>query len=94
MRNRVLRLSAKFHRTRRLLAQPGSPAAAALAATIARLLAADLPAPQDAYTMIAPPVIGYWFRRVPGCNLWVLYSFDDEQLTLRSLTDEPPIPTG
>jgi hypothetical protein len=41
---------------------------------------------------LMPPVARYYFRRVPGFNLWIFYAFDDTELVLVSLTRNPPIP--
>jgi len=41
---------------------------------------------------MAPPVARWWFRRVPGSNLWVLFTFDAVSVTLQSLTNNPLIP--
>ena len=50
-----------------------------------------LPGPQDAETLV-PPVLRYWFRRVSGFNLWLLFAFDDAELIAVGLTAKPPIP--
>jgi hypothetical protein len=50
-----------------------------------------LPGPNDAETMM-PPVAIYWFRRIPGHNLWLYFSFSDTSVTAVSLTQRPPVP--
>jgi hypothetical protein len=54
------------------------------------MLAAELPGSDREGLM--PPVARYWFRRVPGHNLWLWYAFDDAELILVSLTSTPPVP--
>ncbi len=39
-----------------------------------------------------PPTARYWFRRVPGQNLWIYFSFDDVTVYLVTLSAKPPIP--
>jgi len=39
-----------------------------------------------------PPVARYWFRRVPGHNLWLFFAFDQVELIAVSLTGRPPVP--
>jgi len=39
-----------------------------------------------------PPVARYWFRRVPGQNLWIYFAFDEAALYLVTLSGRPPIP--
>jgi hypothetical protein len=80
-----------FLRGRARLVEPGTQVAQALASVIARLLSAELPGPQDAETLV-PPVRRCWFRRIPGCNLWLLFTYDDDRLVLRALTNSPPVP--
>ena len=91
MRGRLLKISSRFQRAQRRLVRPGTSSAQGLAATIARLQLAELPGPLDSETM-APPVARWWFRRVPGSNLWVLFTFDAVSVTLQALTNNPPIP--
>jgi len=31
-------------------------------------------------------------RRVSGFNLWVFYTFSDDNVTLRTLSNSPPVP--
>ena len=91
MQGRILRVSARFRRAQQRLITPGTPVAQGLAATIARLMQGKLPGPLDAETLV-PPVGCWWFRRVSGSNVWVLFTFDESTLTLHSLTANPPIP--
>ena len=90
MSGRILKISLRFQRAQRRLLRPGTPSAQGLAATIARLQLGDLPGPLDAETLV-PPVARWWFRRVAGANLWVLFTFDSSCVTLRSLANNPPI---
>jgi hypothetical protein len=89
---RIPRVTERFNRAvRRLGATSGSPAGVALNKTIRAMLSAKLPGPQDAEGLM-PPVARYWFRRVPAFNLWLWFAFDDGELILVSLTDDPPVP--
>ena len=57
----------------RVRLRPG-PEMEALAATVRAIASSDvLPGPFDAPTQI-PPVHRAWFRRVPGCNVWLLFT--------------------
>jgi hypothetical protein len=69
----------------------GSASAQALAATFGRLQSGVLPGPLDR-EMLIPPVRRAWWRRVPGCNLWVLFSFDETKVTVLGLVSTPPVP--
>jgi hypothetical protein len=51
----------------------------------------ELPTAQDAEAM-SPPVAIYWFPRVPRCNLWIRFVFDDHRVSLLGITTTPPIP--
>ena len=66
-----------------------------LARTVGECAAAlsrdDLPTLQDAEAMM-PPTSIYWFRRVPGANLWIWFTFDDQRVFLVSLTAKPSSP--
>jgi hypothetical protein len=87
-----LRLSERFNRSvRRLGAVGGTPAGAALGRLLATLLREELPGPQDAEALM-PPVARYWFRRVPGQNLWLYFAFSEADLYAVSLTQRPPVP--
>jgi hypothetical protein len=55
------------------------------------MLTAELPGTQDAETLM-PPAARHWFRRVPGQNLWLYFSFSETALFAVSLTRQPPIP--
>jgi hypothetical protein len=60
--------------------------------TIGALAAAtELPGASD-YEASVNPVGKAWVRRVGGRNLWLWYRFTDEELTLVTVTIEPPIP--
>ena len=88
---RILRLSERFNRAVRRLGVAGSPAGKALASLLADLQREPLPGLQDAEAMM-PPVAIYWFRRVPGHNLWLYFSWSDDELFAVSLSPHPPIP--
>jgi hypothetical protein len=70
---------------------PDTVSGRALNALLASMLAAELPGTQDAETLM-PPTARYWFRRVPGQNLWLYFAFSETQLFAVSLTRQPPIP--
>ena len=63
-----------------------------MARCIAALAREPLPTMQDMETMKPPVSSIYWFRRVPEMNLWIWFLFNDEYVTLISLTDKPPTP--
>ena len=42
--------------------------------------------------LLMPPVVRVWSRRVDGFNLWVFYEFNERQLIVVTLTQNPPIP--
>ena len=89
--SRVPRLTRRFHDSRaRADVAPGSPAARALAATIAALARAEgLPGPDD-YETIIPPTDEAFVRRVPSHNLWILYRFDASEVRLVGIVKHPP----
>jgi hypothetical protein len=87
---RVLRLKRGFAIARHRIAA-GTPAAAALAATLARLTTATLPGPQDSPVLV-PPVLRAWSRRVPGFNLWVFFTFTESAVDVLTVATTPPVP--
>lgn len=89
---RILRLTPRFRADiQRLGASGSTPPRRALASTLTAMLAAELPGPLDFEAMI-PPTRFAWVRRVPGCNLWVFYTFDAAELRAVALTASPPVP--
>ncbi len=84
-------LSTRFQARRKALGLTSGPAKFALAATIANIARGPLPGPQDVETLM-PPISRYWFRRVPGHNLWVYFAFDETQLVIANVTARPPVP--
>lgn len=62
----------------------------ALSGTLRSVLARDLPGPLD-YPVAIPPTRTAWLRRVPDCNLWVFYNFDDAEVRVVALTGSPPV---
>jgi hypothetical protein len=88
---RILRLTERFNRAARRLGVSGTLAGVEVAKVLASIRRESLPSPQDAETMM-PPVAIYWFRRVPGHNLWLYFSFSDDEVTAVTLTQKPPIP--
>ena len=87
---RALRLTRRFFRSRRHLIVPGTLPAAALAGTLARLMAGPLPKPHD-FEALAPIVGVAWVRRVPNLDLWVFFRFDDLEVTVLAVTSRPPV---
>jgi hypothetical protein len=87
---RILRLTERFQFSRQLLIQPRTLPAAALAATLGRLLNAQPPGPLDTRTLF-PSVGIVWVRRVPGLPLWLYYSFNDVELTMHDIRNREPI---
>jgi hypothetical protein len=69
---------------------PRTAPAAALAATLARLMTGDLPKPQD-FEALAPVIGTAWVRRVPGHDLWIFFRFDAVEVTVVSLTTRSPV---
>jgi hypothetical protein len=67
------------------------PTRRALRATLRSLESDALPGPLD-YRVAIPPTRLAWVRRVPGCNLWVFYTFDDAEVRPVALTATPPAP--
>ena len=88
---RVPRLTEGFIRRRRALGLTSGASATALARTVGALARGPLPGAADFETLV-PPVRRYWVRRVSGFNLWVFYTFSDDNVTLRTLSNSPPVP--
>ena len=91
MPTRILRLSERFNRAVRRLGVAGTPAGQALASTLVSMQQETLPGPLDAEAMMPPTAI-YWFRRIPGQNLWLYFSWSNTELYAVSLTARPPVP--
>ena len=70
-------------------AAPRTLPAAALAATLGRLMTGPLPKPQD-FEALAPVIGVAWARRVADLDLWVFFRFDDDEVTIIGLTARPP----
>lgn len=89
---RRVRVSTWYARTSgRVLNRP-SPRADAVARTARALAAAsELPGPGD-YESTTHPVGRAWVRRVAGRNLWLWYRFNDDEVTLVTVTTDPPVP--
>jgi hypothetical protein len=70
------------------------PRADAIGRTIRALAASDdLPGASD-YEARTHPIGLAWVRRVGGRNLWLWYRFSDDEVTLITVTVEPPVPSG
>jgi hypothetical protein len=89
---RRLRLTHGYARSfSRLSATWTEPARRGLRATVNALSVEALPGPLD-YEVAIPPTRRAWVRRVPNCNLWVFYTFDDVDVRVVALTATPPVP--
>lgn len=90
---RRVRVSAWYARVAGPLLTRGTPRADAVGRTTRALVAADeLPGASD-YEARTHPVGRAWVRRVGNRNLWVWYRFTDEEVTLITVTMEPPVPS-
>jgi len=92
MGKRVLRVSTTFSRSvEKLGIRAGSPGYHAVSGTMRALQRAEkLPGAGDYETAFTPGRAHV--RRVPGHNLWLLYRFDDEHVTVMSARNQPPLP--
>jgi hypothetical protein len=88
---RTITLNPRFLSRRIALGVTSGPVATAIRATIVALAREPLPGAQDAETLM-PPVARYWFRRVPGQNLWLYFAFDDVELFVVNISARPPVP--
>jgi hypothetical protein len=87
---RILRLTERYHFSAQFFVQPRTLPAAALAATLGRILNGLLPGPLDTCALF-PPVGAVWVRRVLGQALWLYYDFDDVELTVHDVRNREPI---
>ncbi len=90
---RVVRLSPLFlGRLKGLGVRRGSPAAAAVGATIAALAESKrLPGLLDTSALV-PPTTSAFVRRVAGRNLWLWYRVTATELAMVTVTSSPPVP--
>lgn len=89
---RQLRLGQQYlARARSAGGAPRTPQGAAVGQAIAKLAAADLPLAGDFESPIAPTGRA-WVHRVTGTNVWLWYRFTDAELTVVTLTNNPPVP--
>ena len=92
MTTRLVQTTRGYLRSAARLGVEGTSAGRKLGRTINAVAAAStLPGSGDGVG-IMPPSVTAWVRRVPGAALWLWYTFTDETLTLRALTDTPPPP--
>jgi hypothetical protein len=88
---RRVRVSTWYARAAGTLLKRGTPRANAVGRTIRALAAAgDLPGASD-YEARTHPVGRAWVRRVGSRNLWLWYRFNEEEVTLITVTTEPPV---
>lgn len=91
MARRITRLSTTLGRSLdRIGVRSGTALHRAVYATIRSLGTDALPGAGDYETSFAPGVAHV--RRVPAQNLWLLYRFDDEHVTVMTARTQPPIP--
>ena len=89
---RVLHLTDRYRWTFTRRGPAGGSASAKKLGAVLRALADEpLPSLQD-FEVLFPPVARYWCRRVPDANLWVVFAFSDEKVTVVSLQNTPPVP--
>lgn len=90
---RRLRLTPGYLRTaRRLGLVAKSVRGRALGGTIAAMLSAEeLPTPSDTNVIFKAAMRAH-ARRVRGHNLWLWYAVSEEELTLLTITIDPPVP--
>src|SRR5688572_6870770 len=70
----------------------GSERSLAVGRTVSALTSAEnLPGPGD-FESHRKPIGRAWVRRVAGRNLWLWYRFSDDEVSLLTLTTEPPVP--
>lgn len=83
---RVLRLTALFHRTRRVHAPPGSMEDTAVRRTLADLVSErePLPGPEDEEAL-RTPIDMTWARPVAGTRLVITYAFAPPVVEVRSV---------
>lgn len=62
----------------------------AVFATIRALSTDPLPGAGDYETAFLPSTA--YVRRVTGQNIWLLYRFDDEHLSVMTARNQPPLP--
>jgi hypothetical protein len=86
---RILRLSERFQFSRQLLVRPRTLPAAALAASLGRLISAPLPGALDFRAMM--PQGEVWVRQVPGLSLWLYFTFTADEITVLDLRSIEPI---
>ncbi|MGO8997120.1 MAG: hypothetical protein ACLQVI_27710 [Polyangiaceae bacterium] len=90
---RRIRVSTWYARVVGPLLKRGTPRADAIGRATRALAGADeLPGASD-YEARTHPVGRAWVRRVGGRNLWLWYRFNDDEVTLITVTVEPPVPS-
>ena len=90
---RRIRVGTWYARVAGPLLTRGAPRADAVGRTIRALAATDdLPGGSD-YEATMHPVGRAWVRRVGSRNLWLWYRFNDAEVSLITMTMEPPVPS-
>jgi hypothetical protein len=89
--DRILRVSTTFRRSvEKLGIVTGSRPYRAVSAALRSLAVGDLPGVGDFETSFSPGRAHV--RRVVGHNVWVLYRFDGEHVSMLTVRGEPPVP--
>jgi hypothetical protein len=89
---RAFRLTPGYRITfSRLSVTWSEPTRHALRGTLRALTDDALPGRQD-YEIVVPPTRFAWVRRVPGRNLWAIYTFSADEVRVLALADSPPVP--
>lgn len=89
---RLIRLMPPYLRAVPRLVRRDSKASYRLVACLRSLEDAEgLPGPQD-YRAATPPVGTVLVRQVPGEMLWILFAVTEQEVILRGLTPNRPIP--
>jgi hypothetical protein len=89
---RIVKLTPGFARARLGLGLSGGSARGIALARCLRSLAdsATLPGPVDVEVEFRPGTA--FARRAGSANLWIWYRFDDQLVSVLSVTDVPPVP--
>ena len=92
MAHRIIKLTPGFARARSKLGiVAGTPRGTALGRCMTAIAnSATLPGPADMEVEFRPGIAHA--RRAGQLNLWVWFRFDDDSVSMVSVTDEPPVP--
>ena len=76
-----------FLASRRLTAEQRK----AVSAVIDGLEQAELPSPGSVRIQLPPVAVG-WALRVPHFNLWIVYTFGSQEVFVRAVSRQSPVP--